>query len=218
MNAHSVCGAPLASDSIQQTRREARARQREREILDAAVEAFAARGFFQTKVSEIARLAGVADGTIYLYFRSKDAILIKVFEVRMEDLLSALNAALAPCPTPRAKLETFARLYLSMIEEDRALATVLTIELRQSSTFVREYSNPPFRRLLQLLESLVEEGQADGSLRSDLPARVAARTIFGALDELLRWGVLRRKPAPAPATADHAIHLLLDGLVAQPDP
>src|SRR5690242_20890282 len=129
MNRHSVAGG----------RHDGAKRQR---ILDAAVKIFAEKGFYNAKVSEIARVAGVADGTIYLYFKSKDDLLISLFEDRMEGINANLRAALADCKTAADKLRTVVRLHVELVQENRHMAEVICVELRQSAKFIKEYANP----------------------------------------------------------------------------
>src|SRR5262252_4028742 len=113
-------------------------------ILDAAVHVFAEKGFYGAKVAEIAREAGVADGTIYLYFKSKDDLLISLFEDRMERINHALRGELGSLSSAEAKLRRFVEMHLGLCEQHRALVEVLTVELRQSAKFMREYKNPRF--------------------------------------------------------------------------
>src|SRR6266550_3493705 len=109
-------------------------------ILDAAIKVFAAEGFYNAKVSQIAHAAGVADGTIYLYFKSKDDLLISLFEDRMERVNTTLRAALAAGVNAVDRLKRVVRLHLEMIEQNRHMAEVITVELRQSSKFIKEYA------------------------------------------------------------------------------
>src|SRR5258707_13600463 len=101
-------------------------------ILDASERIFARHGFFAARVTEIAKEAGVADGTIYLYFKSKDDLLISLFESRMKQVNDALRAAIAEAP-PRRQLHAFIHPYLQPVHDQPAAAEVLTIELRQNS-------------------------------------------------------------------------------------
>ena len=158
-------------------------------ILEAAERVFADHGFFNAKVSEIARHAGVADGTIYLYFKSKDDLLISLFELQMERVTQTLAAAMVGAKDAHDKLRRFVRTYVAMVQENRHASEVITIELRQSSKFMKEYDNRRFADFLKLLAGIVDEGQKNGSFRSDMPAPVAARALFGALDELALWWV-----------------------------
>ena len=174
---------------------------------------FARHGFFAARVSEIAKEAGVADGTIYLYFKSKDDLLISLFENRMKQVNDALRAAIAPCP-PHDQLRAFIRTYLRLVHEEPAAAEVLTIELRQSSKFMKEYENPEFAEFLRLLGGIIAAGQQRGELDATIPAQVAARMIFGMLDELALSWVLSRKPKKFDIVraADWVVALVSSGL------
>jgi TetR/AcrR family transcriptional regulator, fatty acid metabolism regulator protein len=162
-------------------------------ILGAAERIFARHGFFAAKVSDVAKEAGVADGTIYLYFKSKDDLLIALFERRMLELTEALQGAIAGKP-PREQLRAFIRMYLQKVHDEPAAAEVLTIELRQSSKFMKEYENPAFADFLRMLGGIIAAAQATGHVTSSIPAHVAARMIFGVLDELTLAWVLAKAP------------------------
>jgi len=162
-------------------------------ILVAAERIFAKHGFFAARVTEIAKEAGVADGTIYLYFKSKDDLLISLFESRMKQVNEELEAAIAKEPPPR-QLHAFIRTYLQLVHDEPAAAEVLTIELRQSSKFMKEYENPQFADFLRLLGGIIAAAQDKGELASSIPAHVAARMIFGVLDELALAWVLTKQP------------------------
>src|SRR5215207_7494042 len=98
-------------------------------ILAAAERVFAKRGFFASRVSEIAKDAGVADGTIYLYFKSKDDLLISLFENRMKQVNAALRASIATEKKSLGQLRAFIKTYLQLIHDEPAATEVLTIEL-----------------------------------------------------------------------------------------
>jgi TetR/AcrR family fatty acid metabolism transcriptional regulator len=182
-------------------------------ILAAAERVFAKRGFYNARVSEIARDAGVADGTIYLYFKSKDDLLISLFESRMERLNSQLSVALAEETTAPAKLRRFNREYATLAQEHPEVAEVLTIELRQSSKFMKEYSNPRFADFLRVIAGIIEAGQRDGTLDDSIPATIAARALFGALDELvLSWVLGRKEKFDIVRAADWLSAMTLRGL------
>src|SRR5687767_6676485 len=157
-------------------------------ILDAAVKVFAAKGFYDAKVSQIAAAAGVADGTIYLYFKSKDELLISLFEDRMDMVLATLREALCAGGGALAKLRRVIELHLELIEKNPEMGEVITVELRQSSKFIRDYDNPKFAEFLRLIAGAVAEGQQRGELRADVDPALTARALFGALDEIsLAW-------------------------------
>ncbi len=199
-------------------------------ILAAAERIFARHGFFAAKVSDVAKEAGVADGTIYLYFKSKDDLLISLFERRMQQLNTALRAAIAG-KSPQRQLHAFIKTYLELVADEPAAAEVLTIELRQSSKFMKEYDNPAFADFLRMLGSVIAAAQDQGVFAASIPPHIAARMIFGVLDELvLAWVLGRRLSAPsigggAPGTrpkkfdivraADWIITLVTTGLEKQ---
>ncbi len=160
--------------------------EKRRRILDGALKAFAKKGFYNTKVSEIASEAGVADGTIYLYFKNKDDLLISLFEDRMEWIIERLSSEMEQTDGGFAeKLALFIRLHFMLVLENQDLAEFITVELRQSAKFVKEYSNPKFGDYLKMLQGLLEQAQQAGELRQELDARLVSRAIFGALDEVL---------------------------------
>jgi TetR/AcrR family transcriptional regulator, fatty acid metabolism regulator protein len=174
-------------------------------ILSSAERVFAKRGFFAARVSEIAKDAGVADGTIYLYFKSKDDLLISLFESRMEQVNTALRDAIAnvPATKPVEQLRAFIHTYLKLVHDEPSAAEVLTIELRQSAKFMKEYENPQFADFLRTLGGLIAAGQQKGQLDDTIPAHVAARMIFGMLDELALAWVLARQPMKQSAISAH---------------
>lgn len=161
-----------------------------RRIIEAAVKVFAKNGFFNSKVSEIARAANVADGTIYLYFQNKDDILICLFEEEMSKVLTKMRHALEGITDPAQKLERFALAHLSLVEEAQELAEIIQVEIRQSSKFMKEYSNQQFHEYLNIISTIIKEGQAQGVFRQEIMPGVAKRAFFGALDEMSRYWVL----------------------------
>lgn len=164
-------------------------------ILLAAERIFARRGFFAAKVSDVAKEAGVADGTIYLYFKNKDDLLISLFERRMQQVNELLRDAVGSVKAPLDQLRAFIKTYLQLIHDEPTAAEVLTIELRQSSKFMKEYENPEFADFLRMLGGIIAAGQDKGELDTAIPAHVAARMIFGMLDELaLAWVLTKQQP------------------------
>ncbi len=155
-------------------------------ILEGALKAFARKGFYNTKVSEIASEAGVADGTIYLYFKNKDDLLISLFEDRMEWIIDRLHDELDSVEGDVfARLRRAVEMHFQLAADEPELAEFITVELRQSAKFMKEYKNPRFLDYLRILEGLVAEGQREGSIRADIDARLVGRALFGALDEVL---------------------------------
>lgn len=188
--------------------------EKRRRILDGALRAFARKGFYNTKVSEIAKEAGVADGTIYLYFKNKDDLLISLFEDRMEWIIDRLETELAQVEGGVAdKLRAYIHLHFLLVVENRELAEFLTVELRQSAKFVKEYSNHKFGDYLRILQGLIEQGQETGAFRRDLDPRIVGRAIFGALDEvLLQMTLGKTQSADVLRKTDFLADMLLHGL------
>ena len=162
-------------------------------IINAATKIFAQKGFFKTKVSEIAKEANVADGTIYLYFQNKDDILISIFEEKMQLVLDNMKMCLMKEQNPVKKIETFARVHLEMIEKNKDVAELIQVELRQSSKFMKEYENLKFHQYLNLISDIIKDGQAKGIFKPDIIPGIAKRAFFGALDEMSRFWVLSKK-------------------------
>jgi TetR/AcrR family fatty acid metabolism transcriptional regulator len=185
-------------------------------ILDGALKAFARKGFYNTKVSEIAAEAGVADGTIYLYFKSKDDLLISLFEDRMEWVIDRLNTELSTVAGVEERFRRAVELHFQLAIEEPDLAEFITVELRQSSKFMKEYKNPKFLDYLKLLESLVEDGQEQGVFRLDVEPRLLGRVIFGALDEVLLLLTFSRSPnRDVDEMTRQVTNIFIDGLRAR---
>lgn len=159
-------------------------------IIAAATRVFARKGFFHARISEIAHEAGVADGTIYIYFENKDDILISLFEEQMKVVLDNMVASIAKFDDPVRKLEEFARTHLELIEQNKDVAEIIQVELRQSSKFMKEYKNEQFASYLDLIADIVREGQEKEVFKRDVIPGVAKRAFFGALDEMSRFWVL----------------------------
>ena len=184
-----------------------------RKILDAAVRVFAKHGFYNSKVSGIAREAGVADGTIYLYFKNKEDLLIQVFLDTMDHILERQEAALTKLRDPVEKLRTFVRIHFEIVMESPALAEVITVELRQSSKFMRATEMKPFGRYLGIIARTVAEGQQAGVFTKLSEPRRVARALFGVLDEFaLEWAMDQRKSSLQDAV-DQTLYIFLDGLL-----
>ena len=201
----------------------ASAEKRER-ILQAAISVFADKGFYDTRVSEIAKAAGVADGTIYLYFENKDDVLISIFQDRIEKLLEILGEIAKSDRKVEEKVRKIVGIQLGLLEDQRDLAEVITVNLRQSSRLLKQYAAPLFVRYLELVAGVIAVGQKEGVFRQDLSPRVAARALWGALDGLaLTWalGPLAegKDTPPDPANlrkaALQSTELFLDGLRAR---
>lgn len=159
-------------------------------ILQAAIKVFSEKGFYNSRVSEIAKEANVADGTIYLYFKNKDDILISLFEEEFGKIVQNMRVSLEKDKDALQKIKRFAIAHLSIVTKQQKLAEVMGVEVRQSSKFMKEYVNKPFIEYLNIIRSVVIEGQEKGLIRKDLTPGIMKRAFFGALDEMARYWVL----------------------------
>jgi len=126
-------------------------------IIEAATKVFAKKGFYQSKISEIAKEAKVADGTIYIYFENKDDILISLFEEQMKAVIDNMKAQISGIDDPAKRLERFASTHLGLIEKNQDMAEIIQVELRQSGKFMKEYKNEKFIQYLDIIEGALDE-------------------------------------------------------------
>ena len=187
-------------------------------IIKAAIRVFARNGFYNSKIAEIAKEANVADGTIYLYFNNKYDILVTIFEEEIGKIIARVKQEMASIEDPREKLVRFAQIHLNLVEENRDLAEVIQVELRQSSKFMKEYRNKKFAEYLNIISQIVRQGQAEGIFRKDVMPGIFKRAFFGALDEMSRFWVLSPKKKYSVNTAARQISsYFLEGILAKPE-
>jgi TetR/AcrR family fatty acid metabolism transcriptional regulator len=180
-------------------------------ILRAAIDVFAERGFFHAQVADVARAAGVAAGTVYLYFRSKDDLLAQIFERTMREAFAEARAAIAGVHDPADRLRILARLHLARLGRDRNLAIVFQVELRQSVKFMERFSATLLRDYLGQIRAAIADGQAAGVFRADISATLAAKMFFGALDEMATNWMLSTRRYSLASEADLVVDLFLRG-------
>ncbi len=159
-------------------------------IITAATKVFAKKGFFNARISDIAKEAKVADGTIYLYFNNKIDILLSVFEEEIGAIIVQTRKLLEAEPDPRKKLEIFVFKHLTTMKKNKNLAEVIQIELRQTTKLIKEYRNTKFIEYIDIIAEIIEQGQEQNIFRKDIVPGITKRAIFGALDEITRvWNV-----------------------------
>jgi TetR/AcrR family fatty acid metabolism transcriptional regulator len=194
------------------TRSAAPALDKREAILKAATQVFARHGYFQSQVADIARAAGVAAGTVYLYFRSKDDLLVSLFERTMRVAIADGRAALEGVTDPRERLARIARMHLERLGRDRDLAVVFQVELRQSTKFMERFSSTYLRDYLGQIRDTLAQGQASGHFRRDINPTIAAKIFFGALDEMATNWILSRRRYSLAAEADTIVDLFVNGV------
>jgi len=181
-------------------------------ILDAAVAVFAEKGFFSSRVSDIADRADVADGTVYLYFKSKDEILMTAINTAFDAFMSLARTELKKLSDPGERLRRLAFLHLDAMGSNRNMAVVFQMELRQSTRFLSEFSHHHMIEYLGLVREAILEGQATGLFRQEMSDKFAANCFFGALDEMVTSWVLSEHEYKLSNVADVVVDIFLNGM------
>lgn len=184
-------------------------------IIQAAIHVFASKGFYNSKVADIAKQADVADGTIYLYFKNKDDLLISIFETSIDNFIHSVEATIREIQNPIEKLHEFIRLHLELVQNNQDVAQVLQIELRQSSKFMKEYAATRFMEYLDIISQIIEEGQKEAVFKKEINPLIVKRAIFGAIDEMaLEWVLMKKKKYKMQEVAEQLCTMLTEGLKA----
>ena len=163
-------------------------------------------------LADVARRAGIAAGTVYLYFRSKDDILISLFDRTMQDAIRDGRESIADVTDPIDRLRRIARLHLERLGRDRSLAVVFQVELRQSTKFMARLSATRLRTYLGIIRDTIAEGQAAGVIRASIAPTLAAKVFFGALDEMATNWILSSREYALADDADDVVNVLLYGM------
>jgi TetR/AcrR family fatty acid metabolism transcriptional regulator len=185
------------------------------QIIEAAIRVFARKGYYNSRVADIAREAGIAAGTIYLYFRTKDEIVVTLFREGMARFVEAARKVVADERDPVSKLRRLVRLHFEMLESDPALAEVVQVELRQGHKFFRGASAAEVSSYFALIASVLEEGVAQGCFRASLAVPVATKTLFGAMDQVATSWVLGKRGYRLADSADTVAEIFLGGVAAR---
>jgi TetR/AcrR family transcriptional regulator, fatty acid metabolism regulator protein len=189
-------------------------------ILDAAIEVIAEHGFFHSRVSEIADRAGVADGTIYLYFKNKDELLMAAIDSAFHRFIRRAQAVIAEISDPSEKLRRMAYLHLEGLGANRNLAIVFQTELRHSAKFLGQFSHNLMVEYFDLIKSVLRDGQASGAFRADMSVTIAAHCFFGAVDEIVTTWILsdreRDRDHHLSSLTDAVVSIVLKGVEAGP--
>jgi TetR/AcrR family fatty acid metabolism transcriptional regulator len=208
--------APMARQQIPTPTTESdafRGTSKRERILRAAVDVFADYGYFNAKVAQIAKAAGVADGTIYLYFESKEDVLITIFREHTRNYLHALELRMANVDRAEDRLRTAVRHHLETLGRDRALAVVSQVELRHSLKFLSLFSQQEVADYLNVIRKIVEHGQEQEAFRRNVHPQLATKAIFGVLDEMVTSWMLSEKDYDLAAQAEQVADLILTGLL-----
>jgi TetR/AcrR family transcriptional regulator, fatty acid metabolism regulator protein len=184
-------------------------------ILQAAIKVFARKGYFAARVSDVAKKADVADGTIYLYFKNKEDILVSLFDEVMAERMETVREELAAVQGAPARLRAIAQHHLSAMGGNRDLAVVFQVELRQSTQFMERFTASWLRDYFSLVAEVIDDGIREGSLRADLNRKVVTKAFFGALDEMVTSWVIGGKDYDLARLAGPVVDLFLRGASAE---
>lgn len=185
-------------------------------IIEAALRVFARNGYFNSRVSDIAREAGIAAGTIYLYFDTKEEILITLFREKMAGFVETVRRAIAEERDAVARLRRLVRLHFQILENNPELAAVVQVELRQGQKLFRGPANQEIAAYFALIASIFEDGVAAGRFAADLPVKVATKMLFGSMDQMATSWVLGKRGYRLVDTADAVVDIFLQGAAAAP--
>lgn len=217
MNSHSEF-SPIIVFSFELTYSGMKAENKHSKIISAATKVFAKKGFFTARISDIAKEAKVADGTIYLYFNNKYDILLSVFEEEVGRIVDKTLKILANETDPLKKLHIFTRQHLLAMKKNKNLAEVIQIELRQPNKVIKGYRNGKFNDYIGIIAGIIAEGQRSGTFRADIKPEIAKRAFFGALDEVSRvWNVSLETHYTVEEITDQILIMYLAGILRQPD-
>lgn len=208
MNGHSCFHIFLVVNSLK------RDKPKYKQIIDAAVIAIAESGYHQAQVSKIAKQAGIADGTIYLYFKNKEDILISLFEEKMAVFVENLQKIIKNENSASEKLGQMIENHFRVLSNDHHLATVTQLELRQSNKEIRLKINVVLKEYLKLLDQIIIDGMVAGEFNPTMDVRIARQMVFGTIDELTTTWVMNEYRYDLMELAPKVKQLLLSGLKA----
>ena len=183
-------------------------------IISAATKVFAKKGFFTARISDIAKEAKVADGTIYLYFNNKYDILLSVFEEEVGKIVEKTDKLISKEEDPQKMLEIYTIQHLMAMKKNKNLAEVIQIELRQTNKVIKDYRNNKFSEYIGTIADIIKKGQKTGVYRNDIKPDIAKRVYFGALDEVSRvWNASLETHYTVEEIADHVLSMFLAGIL-----
>ncbi|MGD8345215.1 MAG: TetR/AcrR family transcriptional regulator [Desulfobacterales bacterium] len=182
------------------------------QILEAAVKVFARQGFHQSTVAQIAKEAGVADGTIYLYFKNKDDILVQFFRFRTKQVFASFREAVDGAETSTDKLRKLVRRHLAEFQRDRDGAVVYQVETHQNSRLAEAQIREMSKMYRDLISEIIEQGQQEGAIRKDLYLGLVKRFIIGAVDEVINTWLHAEEDYDLVSMADPLVELFIKGI------
>lgn len=181
-------------------------------ILEAAVKVFAEKGFHQSTISQIAREAGVADGTIYLYFKNKDDILVQFFQYKTKQVFSGFREEVKKADSAVDKLRNLVLRHLTEFQRDRNMAIVYQAFAHHKNDLVEGNIREMSKMYLEMVSEILELGQQEGSMRKDMYVGLVKRFILGAVESAISNWLRSRKEYDLASMADPLIDLFIRGI------
>lgn len=189
-------------------------RDKEERILSAAIRVFARQGYHGSAMAAVAAEAGVATGTIYLYFDRKQDLLVTLFQRHLNEYLERCRPVLAAAPAGVQRLRLLAELHLAFFAEDRELATVFQIHIRDPDPLLAEGIRPSVAAYFDLIGDVIAAGVKSGAFAPDLDVRLARRVFFGALDEIVTGWIRSKRTFVLMSALDPVADMLARGFGA----
>jgi TetR/AcrR family fatty acid metabolism transcriptional regulator len=183
-----------------------------KKILEAAIKIFSKYGYHKSTVSQIAKEAGVADGTIYLYFKNKDDILRSFFNYKTKEVFSKFKEEVRQGKNALDKLRRLITCHLKAFESNREMAIVYEVETKRrrhlSDDKIREISN----LYQEIVKEIIELGQQEGTIRKDLSIPLVKQFMVGAIDEVITTWLYSSKKYSLSSMAEPLIDLIIKGI------
>jgi TetR/AcrR family fatty acid metabolism transcriptional regulator len=183
-----------------------------RRILEAACKVFADMGFHQATISLIAKEAGVADGTIYLYFKNKDDILVQFYEYRTKQVFDRFREAVDQADTAVGKLYNLIHTHLAEFQKDPNMAMVYQAEVYQQRRLAKDSIREMSKMYRDIITEVIEQGQEEGSMRRSLYIGLVKRLVNGAVDEVINSWIHQGRSYDLVSMADPLVALFLQGI------
>jgi len=180
-------------------------------ILESAGSVFARLGFYKSTISQIAAEAGVADGTIYLYFKNKDDILYQCLQFKTSAFFEKMRQAVDQSETAELKLRSLIRCHLQEFQNDMNMAVIFQSEVRYRRDIAFHVKDVS-KMYLECLSEIIEQGQMEGTLRQDLFVGLVKRFVLGAVEGVINTWVAADGKYDLVAMGDPLVDLYLNGI------
>jgi TetR/AcrR family fatty acid metabolism transcriptional regulator len=161
---------------------------RRESIIQAAIEVFSKKGFQAAGISEIAQRAGVADGTIYQYFKNKEDLFFSIPIEKTNEFRSKVELHLKGISGALNKIRKFVWYFLYFFKTNPEYGRLLMLEMRVNKSFVKTETYDFLKQSVSSVLEIIEEGQKEGVIRKDVDIYLLRHLILGILEHMVtRW-------------------------------